>query len=222
MPLRPLSDLSPADWLAGADVGELGPPGFESYARLLHPWIEGVSGEMTERMDGHLPNDELARLGEILSRHTETRDHCFFGLWDGYGELYGGESVAFLTTFTGPARWPERPFRKPRPLDPPPAAFSASVLEGPRLLVAARDYLLFEGPVSQAGNWGATGFGPGIARHLNSPNLMWPADQAWFVTTSIEGSWSGIGGSEALVDELLGDDRLEIVRARFDDAAASR
>lgn len=222
MPLRPLSDVAAADWLIGAEVRDLGPAGFEAYARVLHPWIEGVGGETTERMDGYLPDDELAALCDVLATHTTSPERCFFGLWDGYGEIYGGDSVAFLTAFSGPVPWPARPFRQPRPIDPPPAAFAASVLDGPRLELSSRDFLLFGGPIGQAGEWGAVDYGHGIPRHLNSPNLIWPADHAWFVTTDIEGSWTGVGGSRGLIDDLLGDPRLEVVRTRYDDPAARR
>ena len=36
---------------------------------------------------------------------------------------------------------------------------------------------------------------------------MWPADRAWFVTTNIDSTWTGVGGTEALIDALLRDDR---------------
>ncbi|MEO7398218.1 MAG: hypothetical protein ABIW84_06615, partial [Ilumatobacteraceae bacterium] len=111
MPLRPLTDVSPADWFVRTKVRELGPPGFEVYARVLHPWLESATDTATERADGYLPDDELAALCDVLARHTGTPGQCFFGLWDGYGDIYGGDSVAFLTAFTGPAAWPGRPFR---------------------------------------------------------------------------------------------------------------
>ncbi len=212
MPLRPLGEFSAADWIG--EVHELGPSGFGAYARVLHPWTEGVDG--SERIDGHLPADELNALCNVLGRHTTTPDHCFFALWDGYGEIYGGESVAFLTAFTGPAPWPSRPFRKPRPKDPPPPAFDASVIDGPRLTIGSRDHLLFAGPLAIAGAWGAAAYGVGVPRELNSPNLFWPDDHAWFVTTDIEGSWTGVGGSEALIVDLLAEPGLEVVRTPYE------
>lgn len=217
MTLRPLVDFSAADWIG--DVRELGPAGFEAYARVLHPWTNGVDGTDSahkDRVDGHLPAAELQACCDVLARHTATPDECFFGLWDGYGEIYGGESVAFLTAFTGPAPWPSRPFRKPRPKEPPPPAFPPAVLDGPRLTLGSHDYLLFDGRMAEAGEWGAAAYGVGLPRDLNSPNLIWPADHAWFVTTGIEGSWTGVGGSGALIGDLLGDPRLEVVRARYE------
>ncbi len=216
MTLHPLADVSVADWFVGGEVRDLGPAGFEAYARVLHPWIEGVNGDTTERMDGYLPDEELAALCDVLSHHTSSPTQCFFALWDGYGDIYGGESAAFLTAFAGPVPWPARPFRKPRPKDPPPAAFGARVLDGPRLTLSPHDYLLFEGAITHAGAWGAVDYGHGIPRRLNSPNLIWPADHKWFVSTRVEGSWTGVGGSKDLVNELLRDSRLEVVRAHYD------
>jgi hypothetical protein len=41
---------------------------------------------------------------------------------------------------------------------------------------------------------------------------MWPADHAWFVATEIDHPWTGIGGSEALIQDLLDADRLNVTR----------
>ena len=80
----------------------------------------------------------------------------------------------------------------------------------------AIDHLLFMGPVVDAGQWGAASYGHGIPRDINSPNLLWPADHAWCVTTDVDTAWTGVGGSSALADELLTDARLEVVRTRYD------
>lgn len=221
MTLRPLSEVSVADWFVNDDAplilrANLGPSGFPTYARVLHAWTGNEDGTEQDRWEGHLDDKLLQALCEVLARHTTTPDDCFFGLWDGYGDLYGGESAGFLTAFAGPVPWPTRPFRKPRPKESPPPAFPASVLDGPKV---DDNYLLFGGKLAEAGDWGAADWGHGIRRAINSPNLMWPTDRAWFVTTSIDGTWTGIGGSTELVEELLRDRRLEVVRARYDEEA---
>jgi len=48
-----------------------------------------------------------------------------------------------------------------------------------------------------------------------SPNLWWPDDRAWFVATDIDYAWTYIGGSTELIDQLLADDRLEVLPARL-------
>ncbi len=215
MSLRPLADVSVADWFAGDGSPlplERGPAGFESYARVLHSDMGDG-----ERYEGHLVDELLAALVAALARHTSTPGECYFGLWDGYGDIYGGDAVGFLTAFSGPMKWPGRIFTKEKPPPPVPPAFAPEVLAGPRLTYA-HDYLLFTGTLAEAGQWGAVGYGHGVPRNINSPNLMWPADRAWFVTTSIDSSWTGVGGSSELVGELLGDPRLEVVRQHNDEA----
>ena len=212
MPLRHMSDLSPANWFCG-DIDRtslwLGPSGYEAYIRVLHQDNDG------DRWEGHLDDHLLLALCQVLARHTKTPDTCYFGLWEGYGDITGGEAVGFLTAFSGSARWP-RVFRPEKKPVPPPPAFGPEIVNGPKVDFF-HQYLLFTGRLDDAGQWGARPYGPGIPRHINSPNLMWPADHAWFVTTNIEGHWTGVGGSDTLADELLADDRLDTVRTRYDD-----
>ena len=219
MTLRPLADVSPADWLLDDTAPEvlranLGPSGFESYVRVLH----SPMGHDDNRYEGHLEEPLLRALCGVLAEHTTTPDDCYFGLWDGYGDLYGGDAVGFLTAFSGPMKWPGRIFGKEKPPPPVPPAFPASILEGPKLAYF-HDYLLFTGALTDAGEWGAASYGNAIRRDINSPNLMWPADHAWFVTTTIENTWTAVGGTKNLTDALLRDDRLEVVRTRYDEGA---
>ena len=207
MTLRHESDVSVGDWFTTDPRSDarLGPAGLAAYVRLLLPGRE-------DGVEGHLATPELNRLVEVLARHTTTPDQVYFGLWDGYGEIYGGEAVAFLTTFAGPARWPGRPFRPEPPRTPPPPAFGPDVMDAPRLVHRGQEFLLFGGPLADAGRWGARPYGPGLPRDINSPNLFWPADHAWFVTTHVDETWAGVGGSAPLVDDLLRDPGLETVR----------
>lgn len=219
MTLRPLADVSAADWFvedAAPPVlrANLGPSGFESYVRVLH----SPMGPDEDRYEGHLEEPLLHALCDDLARHTTTPDDCYFALWDGYGQIYGGDSTLFLTTFAGPMRWPGRIFGKEKPPPPAPPAFAASVLEGPKVSYF-HDYLLFGGPLGSAGDWGATSYGHSIRRDINSPNLMWPADHAWFVTTNIDNTWTAVGGTLEMTEALLSDDRLEVVRTRYDEGA---
>lgn len=221
MTLRPLSDVSPSDWFVPqAGVGRLsanlGPAGFESYARVLHGPEDSDEHDSSGRAEGHLSDDLLAALCEALDRHTDTPQDCFFALWDGYGNIHGGEAVAFLAAPQMPA-WFGRIFGTPKNNVPPPA-FPPNVMDGPRLHANGLDFLLFAGALDQAGDWGAVDYAVGAPRgRMNSPNLFWPADHSWFVTTNIDGNWSGVGGSERLIAELLADRRLEAIRTTYTD-----
>ncbi|WP_456698727.1 hypothetical protein [Aeromicrobium sp. P5_D10] len=219
MALRPLTDLSPGDWVAEGTAAavlraRLGPAGFGAYARLLH----ATNGD-DERMEGHLTAPLLEALIDVLGRHTTTPGECYFALWEGYGDIHGGEATRFLTAFSGPTKWPSRIFTQEKPKAPPPPAFPPHVMDGPLLDTDGEQYFLFSGALEEAGEWGAASWGNGVPRGINSPNLMWPADHTWFVTTSIEGTWTGVGGSAALIDDLLRDSRLEVVRQRYDEGA---
>ena len=87
-----------------------------------------------------------------------------------------------------------------------PEALPPAVVAAPRVRIPARDYLLFHGALSEAGDWGSSS-------RINSPNLMWPADHAWFVATEIDVPWTGVSGSEALVADLRAEPGLDAERA---------
>lgn len=219
MTLRPLADVSAADWFVGDTAAprlraQVGPSGFDAYVRVLHT----TTGD-GDRFEGHLDGPLLAALVGDLAAHTTTPDRCFFALWEGYGDIHGGEAAGFLTAFSGPPRWPGRIFTQEKPKAPPPPAFPPQVMTGPLLTANGEAHFLFSGRLAEAGQWGAASYGNGVPRDINSPNLMWPADHAWFVTTSIEGTWTGVGGTASLIATLLADDRLEVVRQRYDEDA---
>lgn len=204
MPLRPEPDVSQAAWFAmsnapWAQLCTLGPSGFERYGRLFHPLREGADesdpGELMN-IEGHLDRAHLERLVAILARHTSTPGDCFFGLWVGFGDLHGSPAVGLL-----------RRGREQPPAVPP--AFPAEVLAGPKVEIPNRSYFLFRGALDHAGHWGAADLAPGHHRPINSPNLMWPDDRAWFVATEIDSPWTGVAGSSALWEELLADPVLD-------------
>lgn len=209
MVLRHEPDVSLAAWYADRDEPWVdlccwGPSGYEAYARVLH--LEpALVGDEQEQMnaEGDLTDDRLAALVAVLAGHTSTPDDCFFGLWDGFGEIHGGEAVAVISASTDGRHRPQ-----PRPAP----AFDAEVLASPRVSIPARDYLLFRGPLAHAGQWGAPELLPGWPNRINSPNLMWPADRAWFVATEIDEWWTGVGGSAGLVEDLLRAPGLDVRR----------
>ncbi len=204
MPLRPEPDASHAAWFATSkkpwtQLCTLGPSGFEKYGRLFHPLPEGADEHDPDdlvNVEGHLDESHLKRLLALLARHTNTPDDCFFGLWDGFGNLHGSPAVGFF--HTGKGKGP----------DVPPA-FPPEFLNGPRVEIPNRSYLLFRGPLGEAGRWGAADLAPGHRRPINSPNLMWPFDRAWFVASEIDVPWTGMAGSSELLEELMADSVLD-------------
>ncbi|MFE7743580.1 hypothetical protein [Nocardia sp. NPDC057455] len=210
MPLRYEPDVSKAEWFTERldpwmQLCSIGPSGFARYARLYHPAEpddDPSDPDILLSLEGDLDIEVLQRLCGILAEHTQTPDECYFGLWDGFGDIHGGSTVVMA-------------FSEDESVDLPPAptvapAFPPHVLEGPRLRIPARDYLLFRGPLAEAGQWGAADLLPGWPRTINSPNLIWPADRAWFVATEIDLPWTGIAGSAALIEAVRADAALDV------------
>ena len=203
MPLQHEQDVSKADWFtkSGASWRQLcsfGPSGFAQYARLFHPARPGddeTDPQSLVDVAGDLDPEVLQRLVSVLARHTLTPQDCYFALWEGFGSIYGVHPVGLR--------------HRESAVTP---AFPPHVLEGPRVSIPGRKYLLFRGPLSQAGQWGAADLTYGHPRTINSPNLFWPADHAWFVATEIDVPWTGIGGSAELIRDLMSEGSFDIER----------
>jgi hypothetical protein len=108
---------------------------------------------------------------------------------------------------------PARDAPTPSPFVPP--AFPRHILDGPRVRLPAREYIVLEGPLQAAetlGCWTSSDiFFP------QSPNLFWPQDRGWCVATEIDLDSTYVGGSPALIDDLLQDPRLEALAVHPDD-----
>jgi hypothetical protein len=153
--------------------------------------------------DGNLPAELLRILCATLAEHTSTAACCWFCLWDGYGWLHGSPSVAIM----GPSG-----------SIPVPPALPAEVLDGPRVRLRGRDYLLFAGPLAAAPDLGWAS--PGGGFFSQSPNLLWPQDHAWCVASEIDLFCTLVAGPEALAQALVADPRLEAWRVHPADPIA--
>jgi hypothetical protein len=245
--LHPAADVTAADWLGprlrrfGSAVTAVVPDGFPAYVRILHPargpddrpvrWAEVAawSGRTMHRLvqfpaisrpapaartgpapwdgepppDGNLPAELLRVLCATLPQYTSTPNSCWFCLWDGYGWLHGSPSVAIMGH---------------RGSIPVPPAFPAEVLDGPRVRLPGRDYLLFAGPLAAASQLGWTD--PYGFFFPQSPNLFWPQDHAWCVASEIDLFCTLVAGSDDLAETLVGDPRLEAWRVQPADPIA--
>jgi len=245
---RVLDDVTPAAWLAPRLGGAFGavartvPRGFAAYARILHPaddedgepvrWSEvamrtGRQVHATAQWhvlvgshdrwstdgglwpygppeQGNLHLDPLLALCDVLAGHTTTPDTCYFCLWEGWGWLHGSPAVARATFGPGKA-------------EPVPPALTPDELQSPRVVHPGRSYLLLRGPLSAT---------EALARYepecwgTQSPNLFWPADRSWCVASEIDFDSTLVGGSTALVDELLRSPDLEAWPIGPDDSLA--
>jgi hypothetical protein len=236
-------DVARAEWLTRrleswtGTVASVVPRGFDAYARLFHPvqhnddsrswltWREiaaangrvvhpemqlhaiatPVGEEVTELAlhewsPGSLRDIDLAALIGVLAAHTSTADRCSFCIWNGYG----WDSAVSLSL---KRRWLGR-LRARRRSPPVPNPIPHEVFVGPKVAMRDLEYLLYEGAIAKA-----TAF---VGHHVR-PNLWWPDDRAWVVASDIDLCWTYIAGSHALVDELVADDRFEVIPAQLHD-----
>ncbi len=229
-----------------ARIDSLVPGGFEAYVRILHPaegpdeqratWAEaaswsgavmhphvaltdgplaaGADARGFEPLVGELLPDLLAALSEVLARHTGSTERCWFCVWDG-GWIRGPGSIGVLVGTPAAQRaeiqreW-EAGWELP---------FGGDALEGDRVRLPGRDYVLLEGPLDAVGEIGEWMHSQGRSRFdPHSPNLWWPDDRVWCVATDIDLDSTLIAGSTALMHELLTDERFETLEVRGSDA----
>jgi hypothetical protein len=210
--LSSCADNTAAAWIRprllsfASGVGALVPPVFEAYARLLHPARAG---------DG-----SPVRWAEVAA-------------WSGGTVHVLAQWVPMAHGRGAPMSSP--PFAAPPPDgDFPPATLAAlcgilgrhtktpdecyfGVWEGygwvPRdgspvakLEVENRAYLLLRGPLSGVGE---IGYWMGDYFQQQAPDLIRPSDQSWYVAGDTDLDSTYLGGSAALVRELVADPRLE-------------
>jgi hypothetical protein len=133
-------------------------------------------------------------------------------VWEGWGDLHG-EATAGVGY----------PDDSPAPPGPPTsfraAPVAPEIADGPkvRMPAFARSYLLFEGPLDAVGEVGvwidwipddptaSPAQSTAVRREFSqyTPSLWWPDDHAWCVATEIDFEFTYVGGSFALIDELL-------------------
>ena len=142
---------------------------------------------------GNLPAPVLTTLLDVLARSTDPAGDCYHALWEGFGWI-DGRGVGLLHAEGTP------------PPTPPPPALPEDLLSGPRLVLPARQYLLFRGPLRAA-----LTIGDDTAGRVSpqSPNLLWPEDRSWCVATEIDLDSTLVAGPRALVDAVLAEPGLE-------------
>jgi hypothetical protein len=206
------------------------PSGYAAYARICHPasdpqgnpvsWLEvasetgrtvhalmqwhalvgsadalNFSGSLWPGGDperGDLAPHVLEELCAVLGRHTIDAKRCFFGLWFGWAWVHGDDRGRMVFVSKGSV---------PAPVEEAPPAFSADERSRPRLQLPGREYLLLAGPLSAASKIGDPGGLGGFEPH--SPNLIWPADRAWFTASEIDFDSTLVGGSTDLISDIL-------------------
>jgi hypothetical protein len=225
----------------GGRVDQVVPGGFAAYARILHradhgaaSWadvarVAGTTLHPTAQFSalaGRWEYDARAPVGwpgenpdtgtldvrhvrvltDILAGHTTTPEACWLAVWEGYGQL--------------PTAWQ----RLPRAVQPHRAyyLFERPLAEVDSFSVRI-DTLWRSDPRASQGmavigashDSGRPAFDQ-VARPaepaVQTPNKWWPADHAWCISSEIDFDSTLVGGSEALVAEVLAHPDLEAFR----------
>ena len=162
---------------------------------------------------GNLPPHLLTVLCAILAGHTSTAESCWFCLWNGYGWIHRSPAAS-LMVFTPSGEAASSAGERSVAPD-----LRAEVLEGPKVSLPQREYVLFHGPLHATRELGWTT--PWRSFEPQSPNLFWPQDHAWCAASEIDLFCTLVAGSEQLAEALLADSRLEAWRVFPDDPVTS-
>jgi len=195
--VEPVSDVARARWVVeGVDPWDLSGPlrvsnflprRFEAYARIGHPSRD------------NLPEELLSTLLPALEKATSRPDKCWFCLWDGYGAWWSRSHTPHYAPGANADEIDEYWLRA-REQD-------AILRNTPRVVMDGRSYFLFRGPmVASSMNIGTSEF-----PLVHSPNIWWPDDRAWCVSSEIDAYSTNVGGSRALIEELLAAPGLDTV-----------
>jgi hypothetical protein len=83
------------------------------------PASGGIPWDGDEPLVGELEPQTLAALCRILAGHTDPASDCFFALWEGWGWIPGGESVAVLRASLSAPGTTDPPAAAVPPASPP-------------------------------------------------------------------------------------------------------
>jgi hypothetical protein len=179
------------------------PSGFEGYARVLHPLGPSAGGQQTGRWADVASWSGIEMVLGIDFPDIALPEHEPSGVepWPGQvpqvGTLHPADAGTLIAVL---ARYTSTPDR---------CWFctwegwgSVFFDAGPRVELPGRNYALSVGPLA------------GLASRMDaqddhSPNLWWPDDRAWCVATEIDLAWTYVGGSAALISDVLANPHLE-------------
>ncbi len=158
-----------------------------------HPWDAPRHGEP--------PLEVLVPLVATLRAVTATTDHCFFAIWDGWGQLH---SRSFSSL---------RSSKQSKGTATPVESFVVEREREARLFPrfelepgTGRRYLLGTGPLDVLIEIADDSFSerPGVPAAM-----WWPSDRSWFVASEIDFDSTLVGGSTELRDAILHNALLE-------------
>jgi hypothetical protein len=218
------------------------PAGFDRYVRILHPlgdrggegpswpWrdfarpdalpvaaharLRDVVGPHADDerwlgdygpMEGSMSETTCTRLISVLRTFTTRPDLTWMAVWDGWGTWWPNVTVELapdagsLERATARAEGFRRAWEQHELIEL--ATADIEFIERPW----GRRYFLFRAAIDDAG-----------AFHGHTPQLWWPEDHAWFVSTEIDGSSTYVGASRACADAITSSAHFEVLEVPWD------
>ena len=152
---------------------------------------------------GTLDVDQLSALCRVLSERTATGDECWLTVWEGWGNL--------------PSEWRRSAprIRQPhrayyvfrRPLHDV-VGFSVA-LHDLRDDSSASSGLLTRSSDPPGSEVSTAHTGLASPTPIQSPSQWWPADRSWCAATEVDFDSTLVGGSDALIADIISDPGLE-------------
>jgi len=239
-------DVHQADWVkrrlddpSTGTVSSIVPAGFEAYARLLHPvetaqhgarlvrwrevanwgnqsvtaqsqWLSIAMPQYRPKlprpwssqgpMKGTLSPDDAHVLAAIAGEFTDSPQRCWCCIWDGFG--WWSRS------------WLLPPGHVATSSPPMPIPFEAR--EWPKVRTQYRNYFLYEESLKDS-------FMDAVELlEGHSPNLWWPSDHAWCVSTEIDLDSTYVAGSRSFIDAVIESEGLEAFEVGPDDSTVGQ
>jgi hypothetical protein len=217
--MRPANSADAAMWIPRAlhsfakDVGSLIPEGFESYARILHPYFrQNESGNVVPvrwreiaAANNRSVQDEVLNVG--ISGEPASEGLNGEALWD--QQIPSGTlSIELADRLVGHLR--------PHTQSPTHCYFAiwegwagmhSWVCQAPSFSIPHRVLHLVEGPIDDALNTFDS-----ESWIFRSANMWWPNDRTWIVSTEIDCTWTYVGGSQSCIAQILIDPFVEATR----------
>ena len=217
------------------------PPIYGAYARILHPALDPDGRPVRWKQIA----DKFDRISHPLMqwnaiiRLTSSPDHPLPS-WLSRGPALGELEVEPLSHLcTVLSKYTASPANVFYGLSTIHSGVHAAFPEATTLSLPQRDFVVLSSPLSAATSLGFVGgqatrvsFRAENSRTINelpskgqfmqiSPNLLWPTDHSWFVSSEYEFDSTLVGGSETLVAELLSHPDLETWLVKPEDSLSS-
>ena len=175
--------------------------------------VDGID----EPYDGSMPESLVEAVATFLHPRTTTPGACWFGMWEGNGTWWKGSHAGPLTRSDLDVVLntddPELIARIRAEAERRDQERDDVLRHTPTFGTPRRQFFLMLGPLSAARPLTDAGGG-------SSPNLWWPEDRAWFVSTEVDGLSTYVGGDASMIDALTASRTIEAFRTSVDDPLA--